>query len=253
MDDMRVAAILRAVRRRHGWRQADVARRAGVSRSLVSLLERDHLDQTALATLRAGAAVLEIRMDMVARWRGGQVDRLLNHEHSAMHESVARCLAASDGWRFAPEVSFSVFGERGVIDILAFHEPTGSLLVIELKTGIHDVNELVGSVDRKRRLARGIAAERGWRAHTVSVWIIVKAGAVNQRRVASHRAMLAPAFPVGGHAMRSWVRHPSREASALSFCSLATPSSTRPRVAALRPPRAQTADGTHGPTIGRRA
>jgi hypothetical protein len=31
-------------------------------------------------------------------------------------------------------VSFSIFGERGLIDILAFHQPTGMLLIIELKT-----------------------------------------------------------------------------------------------------------------------
>jgi len=41
-----------------------------------------------------------------------------------------------------------VYGERGVIDILCFHSPTGSLLVIELKTEIVDVQDLVGGVDR---------------------------------------------------------------------------------------------------------
>jgi len=229
MDDLRLGAILRAVRRRRGWRQEDVARRAGISRSLVSLLERGHLGQTSLSGVRDVARVLDIRIDVVARWRGGQVDRLLNQAHSAMHESVARYLAASDGWRFAPEVSFSIFGERGVIDILVFHEPTRSLLVIELKTGIFDVNELVGNVDRKRRLARRIAAERGWRASSVSVWVIVRAGAVNQRRVAAHRAMLTAAFPSGGRAMRSWMRQPSGQARGLSFWSVATPGSTRPK------------------------
>jgi len=34
------------------------------------------------------------------------------------------------GWQPAPEVSFAYFGERGVIDILAFHHPTRRLLVI---------------------------------------------------------------------------------------------------------------------------
>lgn len=33
-----------------------------------------------------------------------------------------------------PEVSFSIYGQRGVIDILAWHAATRSLLVIELKT-----------------------------------------------------------------------------------------------------------------------
>ena len=39
----------------------------------------------------------------------------------------------------------------GVIDVLAWHEPTRSLLVIELKPAIADVNALLGTFDRKQR------------------------------------------------------------------------------------------------------
>ena len=67
-------------------------------------------------------------------------------------------LYAAGGWLFAPEVSFSVYGERGVIDLLAFHPASGCLLVIELKTAIIDVNDLVGTMDRRCRLAAGIRA-----------------------------------------------------------------------------------------------
>ena len=81
-----------------------------------------------------------------------------------MHESVAGFLLGLTGWTFASEVSFSIWGERGVIDILAWHEPSRSLLVIELKTALVDVNELVGNMDRKRRLAAVVARERGWDA-----------------------------------------------------------------------------------------
>jgi hypothetical protein len=71
-------------------------------------------------------------------------------------------LSRGPGWSIAPEVSFSIWGERGLIDILAWHAPTRSLLVIELKTAIVDVSGLVGTVDRKRRLAPEIARSRGW-------------------------------------------------------------------------------------------
>ena len=43
-------------------------------------------------------------------------------------EHVARLLTAA-GWEVAPEVSFSIYGERGVIDVLARHPTAGSLLV----------------------------------------------------------------------------------------------------------------------------
>ncbi len=51
-------------------------------------------------------------------------------------------------WLAQPEVSFAIYGERGVIDILAFHPRSRALLVIELKTGIVDVQALIGTVDR---------------------------------------------------------------------------------------------------------
>ena len=228
MNDMRVGAALRAVRVRRRWRQQDVGDRAGVSRSFISLVERGHLDAVSLSTLRRVGAVLDVRIDIYARWRGGELDRLLNHAHSALHESVASEFLRLDSWVLSPEVSFSVYGERGVIDILAFHEPTGSLLVIELKTAIIDVNDLVGQIDVKRRLAHRIAAERGWQAESVSSWVIVTRSKTNQRRIQAHRSMLRAAFPQDGTAMRAWLRHPGSAVQALSMWTNGNPRSAGP-------------------------
>lgn len=225
MDDVRVGAAFRAVRIRRGWRQQDVAERAGVSRSLVSLIERGHIGTVALLTLRRVAAVLEIRIDVVARWRGAALDRLVNAGHSALHESVTAWLATIPGWLVAPEVSFAIFGERGVIDIFAFHEDSGSVLVIELKTDIVDVNDLIGGVDRKRRLAARIARDRGWQARSVSTWVIVTRDKTNERRIEAHRAMLRSAFPTHGTTMRAWARRPHGAVHALSMWTHATPRS----------------------------
>jgi transcriptional regulator with XRE-family HTH domain len=175
VDDLRFGATVRRIRIRLGWRQSDLAARCGVSTSTISRIERGHINELTLATLRHVAAALEIRLDLVPRWRGGDLDRLLNARHSALHEQVARNLARRAGWIFQPEVSFAFFSERGVIDILAFHPARRALLVIELKTDIADVNELVGTIDRKARHALKIAAERGWAVGpdvTVSVWVI---------------------------------------------------------------------------------
>jgi transcriptional regulator with XRE-family HTH domain len=228
MDDIRVGAAVRAVRVRKRWRQEDIAARAGVSRAFVSLVERGHLDRVSLATTRRIAACLDIRLDVVARWRGGELDRLLNARHSALHEAVAAHISGLAGWRLAPEVSFSIYGERGVIDILAFHEPTRSLLVVELKTAIIDVNELVGNMDRKRRLATRIAADRGWHALSVSCWVIVAAGRTNRRRIDAHRTVLRAAFPESGRTMRRWLRAPTACVAALSMWPGVSPRSARP-------------------------
>jgi transcriptional regulator with XRE-family HTH domain len=52
MDDLRLGALVRAVRQHRGWRQLDLAAAAAVSASFVSLIERGHLDSVALRTLR---------------------------------------------------------------------------------------------------------------------------------------------------------------------------------------------------------
>jgi transcriptional regulator with XRE-family HTH domain len=228
MDDMRVGAAFRAVRIRRLWRQEDVAARAGVPRSLVSDIERGHFGSTSLERLRAVAVVLEIRLDIVARWRGGELARVLNARHSALNESLAGYFERLPGWVQMPEVSFSIYGERGVIDILAFHAASGSLLIIELKTDIVDVNDLVGTVHRKARLGPQVALDLGWHARTVSRWVIVTREKSNQRRIEAHRAMLRAAFPSDGHAMRSWLVRPVGTISALSMWSSVAPIDASP-------------------------
>ena len=46
-----------------------------------------------------------------------------------MHEIVARYFLGLPAWIVEPEVSFSIYGERGVIDILAWH-PTSRILLL---------------------------------------------------------------------------------------------------------------------------
>ena len=159
-------------------------------------MERGHLGSHSIDMIREVAAALDVRVDLMPRWRAGDLDRLLNRGHSALHESVARLFRDElPAWVLAPEVSFAVYGERGVIDILAWHPGRRALLVIELKTDLADMNELVGTFDRKRRLARQIALERGWDPVSVSAWLIVVGSRTNRRRVAAHEAMLRGALP----------------------------------------------------------
>ena len=149
---------------------------------------------------------------------------------------MARFFATMPGWTIVPEVSFSIYGERGVIDILAWHAATRCLLVIELKTLIVDVQALVGDVDRKRRLARRIARERGWDAASVSSWVIVVRDATNERRVAAHRTMLRAALPTDGRAMRGWLLSPEGVGSLpLDVATGRGPTAPEPLTNARRP------------------
>ena len=219
MEAVRLGSICRALRVHKGWRQEDVADRAGLSRTTVSFLENGHISRLRVDAVVRIFEALGGRIDFVARWHGGELDRLLNARHSALHEAVARGLRRLHGWVLAPEVSFAIRGERGVIDILAWHAETRTLLVIELKTDIVDINELMGTVDRKRRLAVYVARDRGWMAANVAVWVIVGDSVMNRRRVRSHNATLRAAFPSDGRTVAGWLRRPAGELRCLSFWS----------------------------------
>jgi transcriptional regulator with XRE-family HTH domain len=218
MDDQRFGAVFRAVRLKRGLRQQDVATRAGVSASTVSRIERGHIDPHALRATRKVGAVLDIRVDLITRWRAGDLDRLLNARHSALHDDVATMFRDElPEWVLAPETSFSIFGERGIVDIVAWHPGRKALLIIELKTDISDVNELIGTVDRKRRLAAQIVRDRGWVPRSVSTWVIVAAGRTNRARVARHSAVLRAAFPMDGRQIRGWLQDPKGAVDVLSL------------------------------------
>jgi len=217
VNDQRVGAAFRIVRIRRGWRQHDVARRARVSAGIVSLVERGHLDRVSVPAFRRIAAALDVRAEISLSLPHGELERLLNAGHAALHESLARYLCELSGWVHAPEVSFAIYGERGVIDILAFHPATGSLLVIELKTELVALENLLSTMDVRLRHATAIARERGWHAKSVSAWIVLTDTATNRRRAKAHQAALRAAFSADGRAMRGWLRQPSGPLRALSF------------------------------------
>lgn len=217
MDDQQAGIAFRAIRIRKRWRQTDVAARARVSRTMIGRIESGRLSSVPLGTIRKVAAALDARFDTVVRWQGGDLGRLLNARHAAMHEAMARLFGSVDGWLAEPEVSFSIYGERGIIDILAWHPVRRTLLVIELKTEFVDVNELMGSVDRKRRLAAVIARERGWDPVAIGTWVVLPDNRTNRRALAAHETVLRAKFPVDGRRIRSWLRRPDGRVDALSF------------------------------------
>ena len=217
MDDQRVGAAFRAIRIRKGWRQVDLAAKAKVSRTIIVRIERGRLATIPIGTVRRVAAALDARFDTILRWQGGDLGRLVNARHSALHEAMAQSFATHAGWDAEPEVSFSVFGERGVIDILAWNPGRRSLLVVELKTELVDINELMGSMDRKRRLAAVIARDRGWDPVAISTWVVLADSRTNRRALAAHASVLRAKFPVDGRGIRRWLVQPVGRVDALGF------------------------------------
>ena len=189
-------------------RQEEVARAARVARPWVSHVERGRLGAITVDRLRAIAAALEIRLAVTATWRGADGARVVNERHSRMHELAAARLDRLPGWAYASEVTFSEWGERGMIDILAWHAASRTLLVIELKTEISDPAALIAQVDRHRRLAPQVGRARGWDQRHVACWVLVAESDFSRDQLARHRSMLRNAFPLDGRFLRRWIRDP---------------------------------------------
>ena len=217
MDDQQAGTAFRAIRIRKRWRQDDLAVKAHVSRTIVGRIEHGRLETIPIGMIRRVAAALDARFDTVVRWQGGDLGRLMNARHAAMHEAMAIFMAGLDGWVAEPEVSFSIYGERGVIDVLAWHPGRRILLVIELKTQLVDINDLMGAADRRRRLATTVARDRGWDPLAIGTWVVVAESRTNRRAVAAHETVLRAKFPMDGRAMRRWLHRPAGRVDALGF------------------------------------
>lgn len=242
MDDLALGRLLRELRIRLGWPQHVVAAKAGVSQSAYSRIERGALGEMPIRKLRTVASVLEVRLVLEPRWRGAAVDRVLSTRHGQLTEHVGRLLVER-GWEIRPEVSFSHYGERGVVDIVAWHAASLIVLLVEVKTELVDANSLLAVIDRRRRLANHIVAPFGWQPRHVGEWVAVADSRTNRRRLAVVRTVIRAALPADGHRIARWLRQPDGPIAAFSFLtdSHATSASQRfaPRMR-VRPPRSST-------------
>jgi transcriptional regulator with XRE-family HTH domain len=232
MDPIRLGRGMRALRRRRGWRQDDVAASAGVSRAAVSRIELGRGDRSTVRALESIAAALGARLDVRLTWNGEALDRLLDSAHARLVELVVVRLEAC-GWEAAPEVSFSIAGERGSIDILAHHRPTESLLVVEVKSVVPDIQAMLAGLDRKTRLADRIGRERGWPVAGVARLLVIGDDRTARRRVAAFEATFRRAYPIRGHAVDRWLRSPdsAQPMSGLRFLSDDHQAGARHRIA----------------------
>jgi transcriptional regulator with XRE-family HTH domain len=231
VNGVRFGLQVRALRRRLGWRQQDLATRAAVSRGLVSRAERGLLGGVTLGHLEQLSQALGTRLDVGLRWHGEALDRLLDSEHAAIVDAIVRLLAADD-WRSDVEVTFNVRGERGSIDILAVHPATGSALVVEVKSVVPDVQAMLASLDRKARVAPQLG--RWGLRQRASRLLVLADTRTSRRRIEQHADLFAASLPARTVACRQWLRSPSGELRGLMFLPLDRVSSARHRVPETR-------------------
>lgn len=218
VNDIQFGARVRAVRLRLGWRQSDVAAKAGVGRSTVQRIESGQVARTPLGVIRAVLAALDMDLRLVAIWRGGELDRLVDEGH-ALLGGLTTSLLERLGWELRVETSYSIYGERGSIDLLAWHAGTRTLLVIELKSSLNSVEETLRRLDEKVRLAPQIAARFGWVPAITAFALVLPDDSTSRRRVQRHGRLLDRALPLRGRVARSWLQSPVGGAGMLLFLS----------------------------------
>jgi transcriptional regulator with XRE-family HTH domain len=237
VDEVTFGRGFRALRIRKRLRQEDLADAAGVSRGVIVRIEHGRAAAVTVATLEKAAAPLGARVVCRLSWNGEGLDRLLDAAHASVVEQVVRLLATA-GWLVATEVSFNVWGERGSIDVLAFHPTTRILLVIEVKSVVPDVQATLVTLDRKERLAREIARARGWDAVAVSRLLVIREDRTARRRIEAHAATFAHAFPDRAREIRAWLARPvpDRPLRGLWFLSNESQADAKQRVRVPRRP-----------------
>ena len=210
---------MRALRRRRRWTQQRLASSAGISASVISRIERGRADRVTVRTLIRVVAALDARIDVRLFWHGEALDRLTDARHADLVERTIAMLIA-EAWVATAEVTFDIRGQRGSIDVLAFHPGTAALLVIEVKSVVPDMQAMLSARDRKTRLASEIARMRGWsattRRHSSSFKMIERRSVASKRTPRRFEPPFQPEPPKCGGGSRS---RPARSAGSY-FCHL---------------------------------
>ena len=232
MDVVRIGLSFRALRRRRRWTQQRLALEADLARSTIARIETGHADEATVRTLIRVATALGATVSVRVLWHGEGLDRLLDAAHADLTDRMLELLGDL-GWQALPEVSFNNYGERGSIDILAFHEPTRSLLVIEIKSVVPDLQSMLETLDRKARVALAVARGRGWQATSVSRLLVLPDDRTARRRVDRHRMTFDTVLPARTAAVRRWLAAPIGRLAGILFLSGVRHAVTRHRVAAV--------------------
>ena len=169
---------------------------------------RADLERVGLAKTRRVARHLDASVTLSVRWRGGDLFRLLDEGHASLVEAVVTRLRA-EGWELIVEYSFNHYGERGSVDILAWNARHAVLLIVEVKSRIVDVQELLGTLDRTVRVVPLLVGrERGWRAKQVGRLVVLPPTSAARAAVDRHRETFDVALPDRGLAIRRWLAAP---------------------------------------------
>jgi len=205
---------------------------------MVSRTERGELRGMTLGSIDRIATALGASVHLQLRWQGEQLDRLIDAAHAGLQASTAGLLNKV-GWIVRVEVSFNHYGDRGRVDVVAFHPTLRVVIVAEVKSALGDLQETLGRLDVKVRLGPQVARELGWEGvRTVVPALVIGDSRLARRTVGAHEALFAR-FNLRGRTALAWLRRPSGDATGLLWYANRLDShgatTTRNRRASRRP------------------
>jgi hypothetical protein len=195
---------------------------AGIDQTTVSMIERGWAAHLTLTTVRRAFDAVGVRLELAPRMSAADVASLLDEGHARLVETVLGVLHRH-GWKTVAEYTFNHFGDRGSVDILAWHPATRTLLIVEVKTIFVDVQDLLGTLDRKCRVVPSLVSrERGWHPLAVGRVVVVENRAAARRTVDAHEQTFGSVLPARSRRVGQWLATPDGPLAGLWFLSSTT-------------------------------
>ena len=165
--------------------------------------------------------------------------KLLDERHAALLRAVATVLQGL-GFEVHVEYTFNIWGERGSIDILAWHPLFRATLPIEVKTRLVDLQDLFATTGRKRRLLAAICRAESWESVAAASLIVLPEEGWARSGVRKFAPLFDTAFPARTVEVRQWLHRPSGDLRGIWFFANDRPGSVIRKPGGplrVRPPR----------------
>jgi transcriptional regulator with XRE-family HTH domain len=211
-----LARVVRRTRRARRITQAQLGEAVGVTQAAISQIERRRRPGVSLRLVGDICDALDIRAELRLRppflagaW--AKTDSATGRQRDAGH---ARCSAyvrrhlERAGWVAEQEVEVRHGRSHGFIDILAFHPPTGTLQVDEIKTTISDVGRTQRTIAWYEAQAVETAGRLGWRATRAFSCLFVLATDENDDLIETNRELFAQWFPARARRLARVIAEP---------------------------------------------